>query len=163
MPSVKSLSEQAYYAHPRNGFWPLMGKILAFDSELPYAVRLQNLLASGVGLWDVYAGCERKGSLDSAIINATAEFNDFVSLFNQYPGIRLLVFNGKTAFNMFHRLVKKAPELADFLNNKKLLCLPSTSPANAALSINEKQLAWQSIREFLAISEPDNSARDWLE
>ncbi|MCY4043852.1 MAG: DNA-deoxyinosine glycosylase [Cellvibrionales bacterium] len=149
MPSVKSLADQAYYAHPRNAFWPLMGELFDFNANDDYTSRLNSLLAVGVGLWDVYAACERPGSLDSAIVNSTAEFNDFVSLFAKYPEVRVLAFNGKTAFTRFERLAKNSHDLANFLKHKKLLCLPSTSPANATLSINDKQVAWQSIRGFL--------------
>jgi G:T/U-mismatch repair DNA glycosylase len=39
-----------------------------------YAGRCEWLLERGLGLWDVYASCEREGSLDSAI--RCAQVND---------------------------------------------------------------------------------------
>ena len=67
-PGVASLQAQQYYAHPRNHFWPILSALWNTDLKaLPYAERLQQMLARGLGLWDVYASCEREGSLDSAI------------------------------------------------------------------------------------------------
>ncbi len=68
LPGDASLKAAQYYAHPRNGFWPLIGGVLGEGlAALPYDERLQRLKARGVGLWDVIASAERSGSLDAAI------------------------------------------------------------------------------------------------
>ena len=78
-PGVASLQAQQYYGHPRNHFWPLVGALWGMDLvALPYAGRLTEVRRRGLGLWDVYAGCRRQGSLDSAI--EEPEFNDLASL-----------------------------------------------------------------------------------
>jgi len=78
-PGVASLRAQQYYAHPRNQFWPLLSALWDIDLVgLPYAQRLAESSARGLGLWDVYASCRRAGSLDSAIRDAV--FNDLSSL-----------------------------------------------------------------------------------
>ncbi len=85
-PSVKSLQLQQYYAHPQNHFWRIV-QALWPDAPWPddqnYARRCQCLLAQGVGVWDVYAECEREGSLDSAIRHA--QLNDFPALLQRCP------------------------------------------------------------------------------
>ena len=78
-PGAASLAAGKYYAHPRNQFWRLISAVIGEDlASLPYEERLPRLLARRFGLWDVLAGCERKGSLDSAIRNPAA--NDFERL-----------------------------------------------------------------------------------
>lgn len=71
MPGQRSLQEQAYYAHPQNRFWPMMETLFGVAASLPYAERLQQLQAHGVGIWDVLNQCFRVGSLDSEIEEAS--------------------------------------------------------------------------------------------
>ena len=78
-PGAASLAAQQYYGHPQNQFWPILKVIFAFPPRPDYIVCYENnikwLLEQGLGVWDVYASCERAGSLDSAIRNP--EVNDF--------------------------------------------------------------------------------------
>jgi hypoxanthine-DNA glycosylase len=78
-PGVASLRAQQYYGHPQNQFWKIMGTLLSSHvaevMAMPYANRAQWLLSQGVGLWDVYAACEREGSLDANIQNAAKASN----------------------------------------------------------------------------------------
>ena len=134
-PGEKSLAAQQYYAHPRNQFWPLLSIVLQDNLvELPYHVRLERLLEHRIGLWDVIAACERKGSLDTAIRNA--ETNDFLALKQRCPELTRVCFNGKTSG-------KLAPEFSDA--GFETLVLPSSSPANAQLSFDQKLVLWQKI------------------
>ncbi|MBR1885099.1 MAG: DNA-deoxyinosine glycosylase, partial [Schwartzia sp.] len=73
MPGAASLAAQEYYAHPANRFWPLMTRLLC-EAETPssYPERLAMLLRHHVALWDAIDVCDRAGSLDSDIRNATA-------------------------------------------------------------------------------------------
>ena len=140
MPGRKSLADQQYYAHPRNAFWKIAGELFHFDPSLPYEDRKQALVAAGVALWDVMARCERASSLDSDIVESTIVANDFEGFLGQHAGIRSVFFNGQKAFQSYRRYVE--PVLPDS-QGKALLQLPSTSPANAGMSIAEKQSAWR--------------------
>ncbi|MBN2865472.1 MAG: DNA-deoxyinosine glycosylase [Thiotrichales bacterium] len=137
MPSVASLEQSFYYAHPRNAFWPIMqillNKTLVTDQEKALALKER-----GIFLWDVLQGCERKGSLDSAIKHPQA--NNFEAVFKHYPNLNVVAFNGQAAEKLFKQQVLKKQTLPDDLT---YLCLPSTSPANARLSLQDKVLLWQ--------------------
>jgi double-stranded uracil-DNA glycosylase len=134
-PGVASLSATQYYAHPQNQFWRLLGTVLDEPlSALAYDDRLERLLAHRIGVWDVLAACERTGSLDSAIRNASP--NDFVSLRRHAPALRRVCFNGKTA-GRFEPVMREA--------GYETLVLPSSSPAHAMLSFEQKLALWKAI------------------
>ena len=95
MPGEASLRAGQYYAHPRNAFWPIMGRLCGAGPDLAYPQRLERLLAAGIGLWDVLQSCVRAGSLDSAIRDEVA--NDLPALFAAYPRIDRVFFNGAKA------------------------------------------------------------------
>lgn len=141
MPGVASQTAQQYYAHPRNAFWPIMQALFAIDSAADYATRLALLLEQRIALWDVYAECERQGSLDKAIDQKNARTNSLVELLLRYPSLQTLVFNGKLAYQTFQR--DQAKQIGD--NKIKLLVMPSTSPANAALKFEQKLASWRAI------------------
>lgn len=138
-PGVASLRAQQYYAHPQNQFWKIL-QALWPQHPLPgpedYERRCAWLLARGLGLWDVYASCERDGSLDSAIRDA--EVNDFASLKAQCPKLQLIVHNGGESFR-HAKLVRASLGVEHF----PLVKLPSTSPANASWSFERKLAAWR--------------------
>jgi hypoxanthine-DNA glycosylase len=135
-PGEASLTAAQYYAHPRNQFWRLLGTVLGETSlhELPYEERLTRVLAHRVGIWDVLDACHRQGSLDSAIRNAQP--NDFESLREHAPLLRKVCFNGKTA-GRFAQVIGAA--------GYETLVLPSSSPANAMLSFEQKLVLWRQI------------------
>lgn len=134
-PGEASLLAQQYYAHPRNQFWRLLSAVLSENlMELHYAQRLDRLLARHIGLWDVIATCERQGSLDSAICRAQA--NDLVGLKHRCPQLTRVCFNGKTSS-------KFAPQFTEA--GFDTLVLPSSSPANAQWSFEEKLAVWRGI------------------
>ena len=139
MPGAASLRAAQYYAHPRNQFWPIMGELVGADPGLPYAQRLDRLTAAGIALWDVFARCEREGSLDARIRDDTAVANAFAGFFASQPTIRTVLLNGGKAEQSFRRIV--LPTLSDH----ELHCvrLPSTSPAHASLRADQKRLAWR--------------------
>ncbi|MEM7407854.1 MAG: DNA-deoxyinosine glycosylase [Pseudomonadota bacterium] len=143
MPGQDSLKAQQYYAHPRNAFWPIMGTLLGFDAGLPYEQRCAALTANGIALWDVLRECERPGSLDAAIVDATATVNDFPGLFDSCPVIDAVCFNGAKSEQMFRR--HALPRLAG--RRLQLTRLPSTSPAHASLNFEAKLDAWRAVLE----------------
>ena len=134
-PGVRSLQLQQYYAHPQNQFWRLLQALWPQHVQPPigdYAGRCEWLLARGLGLWDVYASCERTGSLDSAI--RAAEVNDFAGLRKQCPQLKLALHNGGESYK--HARQTQALGLV-------AVKLPSTSPANASWSFEKKLQAWR--------------------
>lgn len=132
-PSTASLTAGQYYAHRQNQFWRILGAILGQPlPAMDYAARLAAVQAAGIAIWDVYAACEREGSLDAAIRNA--EPNDFAKLKKSAPALRRICFNGGTA-GRFSRLL--APL------GLETLILPSTSPANATWTFERKLAAWR--------------------
>lgn len=141
MPGVKSLEQQQYYAHPRNAFWPIMSELFEIELELDYEKRCQLLVNKHIAVWDVLQTCQRQGSLDQAIDTASMVANDFNLLFQHHTDISKIVFNGAKAEQVFKRLV--LPTLT--LQQKAIvrLRLPSTSPAHASSSLNEKLAIWR--------------------
>ncbi|SAL43463.1 DNA-deoxyinosine glycosylase [Caballeronia humi] len=136
-PGVASLVATQYYAHPRNQFWRLVGTVIGESlHELPYDARVERLLAHGIGLWDVLAACERKGSLDAAIRHANP--NDFASFRRHAPQLRKVCFNGKTS-GRFEPVIRAA--------GYATLVLPSSSPAHAMLSFEQKLAVWRQIAD----------------
>ncbi len=140
LPGEASLAASQYYGHPRNAFWRLMEGVLDTPLvALAYEDRLSALLARGVGLWDVIAEAERPGSLDAAIRDPAA--NDLLALIETLPALRLVAFNGGTAAKLGRRLIgDRVPTLA----------LPSSSPAHAAKSFEQKARAWSALCAALA-------------
>ena len=131
-PSQASLSAGHYYAHPRNQFWRLLSAALGVDlTALDWAQRYACLREHGVALWDVVAACERPGSLDADIRQASA--NDLTALITRLPELRSIVFNGATAGRESRRFGD-----AGFAVH----VLPSSSPAHAALSFERKCESW---------------------
>jgi hypoxanthine-DNA glycosylase len=135
MPSVISLGAQRYYANPRNAFWRITAEIFGFDAGAPYDSRTAALTAHGIAVWDVLRSCRRVGSLDSAVEPDSMVANDFGELFERYPDISRVYFNGAAAEKNFNRLVRVAP---DFHYRR----LPSTSPAQT-MRFEDKLAAWR--------------------
>lgn len=142
MPGVLSLTANQYYAHPRNGFWPIMALIYGFKPSIDYAQRMDCLIANKVAVWDVLQCCVRPGSLDSAIVNGSRIANDFEAFFKLHPNIQLVAFNGSEAEKSFNNLVLSKIENHANLKHIKFIRLPSTSPAHT-LALQEKIEIWQ--------------------
>ncbi|SFQ12218.1 G/U mismatch-specific uracil-DNA glycosylase [Variovorax sp. 770b2] len=135
-PGVRSLAQQQYYAHPQNQFWKILQAVWP-DHPLPtgadsYAAKKAWLLDRGLGVWDVYAACEREGSLDSAIRAPVA--NDIAGL--KLPRLAAIAHNGGESFkHARHTRTLGVP----------VYQLPSTSPANASWSFERKLAAWREV------------------
>ena len=153
MPGVLSLKANQYYAHPRNGFWPIMANIYGFKSDIEYEQRTACLIKHQVAVWDVLQCCVRPGSLDSSIVNGSRIANDFKTFFEQHPNIKLIAFNGAEAEKSFRTLVLKSMVLKNMdlknlvlnqasSNGVKYVLLPSTSPANTQ-SLQSKTNVWK--------------------
>jgi hypoxanthine-DNA glycosylase len=133
-PGAASLRAGLYYAHPQNHFWRILQGLWP-QHPLPgaehYGERCDWLLLRGLGLWDVYARCERVGSLDTHIRNA--QVNDFASLRACCPQLAAIAHNGGESF-------KHARSTA--LLGGPVHRMPSTSPTNASWSFDPKLNAW---------------------
>lgn len=140
MPGVKSLEAEEYYAHPQNAFWWIMSQLFDLDLQADYKLRYRGLIRAGVAVWDVLHDCERPGSLDSRIVRGTEQVNDFTSLFQAWPSIDVVGFNGLAAEQLFKRYYQPA---RDPKNIRRFVTLPSTSPANARLSRDAKLARWR--------------------
>jgi len=148
MPGVASLQAAQYYAHPRNRFWPLMAALTDIDAGLPYAARVRAVQAVGVGLWDVIGACDRRGSLDTAIVRGSEVPNALPALIAQLPRLQAVACNGGTAYTAFVRFIH--PQLDPRAAPLPVWSLPSTSPANAAWPLPRLQAAWQPLADVVA-------------
>jgi TDG/mug DNA glycosylase family protein len=144
MPGRASLGAHQYYAHPRNVFWPIMASIFGFAVDAPYQQRCTSLTQHGVALWDVLHACDRPGSLDSAIVASSMVPHDLVGFFQRHQTIRAVYFNGAMAEKAYRKQV--VPLLTEPFAGLPTVRLPSTSPAHAALSYQDKLAQWQVIR-----------------
>ncbi|MDD3361892.1 MAG: DNA-deoxyinosine glycosylase [Hespellia sp.] len=138
-PSVKSREQHFYYGHPQNRFWKVLARIL--ECEIPATVedKKEMLLLHHIALWDVIESCDITGSSDSSIRNVVV--NDFNRIFKTAE-IRCVYANGATAKKLYEKYAKKMTE-------KPITGLPSTSPANAAYSVERLMESWIQIKHFL--------------
>ena len=130
MPSVQSRKDGFYYAHPRNRFWQVLSECLS--EPLPQSVdeKSQMLLNNRIALWDVLASCEILGADDSSIRNPV--YNDIAG-FISGKFIKYILCNGKKAYSLCDGLKLPLP----------IYCMPSTSPANAAWSLERLTEVWR--------------------
>ncbi len=146
LPGAESLARQAYYAHPRNRFWPLAEALFGVPLESPYPARLAALNEAGVGLWDVLGRAARKGSLDADIDHRTEEPNDVAGLLRAHPRIATVALNGRKAEAAFARWI--LPSLpSEQAGRLAVHALPSTSPANARFRLPDLLDAWGVLKE----------------
>ena len=136
-PSVRSREEGFFYGHPQNRFWKVTAAV--FETEVPHTVpeKREFLLSKHIALWDVIASCDIEGSADSSIRNVVP--NDLDVILGQ-TDIKAVFVNGKTA-DRYYRKYSEAK------TGRPAICLPSTSPANAAWTMERLIQAWGVIRE----------------
>ena len=140
MPGIKSLDEQQYYAHKRNAFWPIMFQLFNLHFSTDYNTRKLLIINNKLALWDTLKLCFRQGSLDTNI--KQEEANNIHDLLKNYPQIKAIIFNGKSAEKFYKKYFQKKESILYFT-------LPSTSPANATKQFDEKLAEWKVILELL--------------
>ena len=145
MPGEESLKKNEYYGNPRNAFWKIIARLFEFKHAAIYEERTRILKNNKIALWDVMQTCERQGSLDSAIIDSSITKNDFVSFYKNHLNIRHVFFNGTRAEKEYRKRV--LPGLSAEAKAIEYSRLPSTSPAMARLSFDEKLLEWSNIKK----------------
>ncbi len=143
IPGIASLKQQQYYAHPRNAFWYILSRYFNVEIAASYEARIELLSRHNVALWDVLCSCERSGSLDVNIESGTIAINDFSALYEEKNRIRAVLFNGAKAEAIYRRHV--LPSLATKHQSLQLFRLPSTSPAMASLTKEEKYQVWSNV------------------
>ncbi|MBQ7322687.1 MAG: DNA-deoxyinosine glycosylase [Clostridia bacterium] len=136
-PSVRSRESGFFYGHPQNRFWHVLARV--FEDAVPATVEEKKafLAAHGIALWDVIASCRIEGSADSSIRDVTP--NDIPSLVRSH-GIRAVFTNGKKAQALYDKHILPALGIP-------AVCLPSTSPANAAWSVERLTASWHALRQ----------------
>lgn len=136
-PSVKSREQLFFYGHTQNRFWKVTAAV--FGDDVPKSIEDKKafLHKNHIALWDVIASCDIEGSADSTIKNVLP--NDLDAIIKNSKVKRIFV-NGKTAEKYYNKYTK------DKLG-RAAVCLPSTSPANAAWSIERLVGAWRIINE----------------
>lgn len=138
-PSVKSRENQFYYGHPQNRFWKVIAGLT--ESEVPQTIEEKKklLLEHGIAIWDVIESCDIIGSSDSSIKNVVpADIERVVA----NPKIQNIYANGGTAKKLYEKYSQKK-------TGREIIGLPSTSPANAAYSLERLLECWQEVKKVL--------------
>ena len=146
LPSVKSREEGFYYGHRQNRFWKVIAAVTGWEVPRNIEEKKRMLLENGIAIWDVIASCEIQGSSDSSIRNVTV--NDISGLLQQVRqlagsdedtgGIQKIYANGDKAYSLYKKYCQKTVGM-------EAVRLPSTSPANAAWSLERLTESWQEI------------------
>ena len=137
LPSVQSRETGFYYGHPQNRFWKVIAGIYGLEVPQNVLEKKELLYKCRIAVWDVIESCEIKGSSDSSIKEAmVADFNTILDNCN----IENIFANGKTAEILYNRYGKAK-------TGREIIGLPSTSPANAAYSLEKLIQKWQVIKE----------------
>ena len=137
-PSVKSREQNFYYGHPRNRFWQVISALYGYPLPDTVEEKKKLILDNSLALWDSIKSCEIKGSSDSSIRNA--ETND-LGLILENCDIVKICCNGKKSWELYNRYIMP-------VTGREALCLPSTSPANAAWSLEKLINEWKVLKEF---------------
>ena len=132
-PSVKSREQMFFYGHPQNRFWKVISSVFGDKEPETVPEKKTFLKRHHVALWDVIGSCDIEGSSDSSIENVIV--NDISKILNE-ADIRGVFVNGKTAEKYYKRYIEPKTGI-------KAVCLPSTSPANAAWSVDKLIDEWK--------------------
>ena len=139
MPSVKSLADAQYYAHPRNAFWPILFDVFGAAPTGDYEAKKALIRGNALALWDAAQSCEREGSLDSAMRDVA--YNDFASLYARCPHIHTVLCNGGTAHALFVK--------SGFAGDRRVIRMPSTSQAYTMPYARKLQIWKETLNQVL--------------
>lgn len=137
-PSVKSREEGFFYSHPQNRFWKVLAEVCGTDVPATIQEKKTFLYQHHIAVWDVIASCEIEGSSDSSIKNVVS--NDLSPILLQ-ASISKIFVNGKKAAQLYQKYI--FPQ-----TKREAVCLPSTSPANAAWNLERLIEEWRCILEL---------------
>ena len=139
MPSPKSRELGFYYSHPRNRFWPVLAKIFGENVPETPEERKNFALRHKIALWDVLKECDIEGASDSSIKNAVP--NDISVILNSTE-IKAVFTTGATAAKLYKKFIEPETKIP-------ATALPSTSPANAKVKLEELCEEYKIILEYL--------------
>lgn len=134
-PSVKSREVNYFYGHPKNRFWKVLSILLSQNIPITIEEKKELLLRNGIAVWDVIASCSITGSSDTSIRDVVPTD---LSPIIKGAHIQKIFTNGKKAFELYNRFQLNTTGM-------EAICLPSTSPANAAWSLERLVEEWHSI------------------
>lgn len=138
-PSVKSREAMFFYGHPQNRFWRVIASVIGCNTPNTVDEKKNMLLKNGVALWDVIFQCEIEGSADSTIrVNKVNDISGILASGN----IKAIFTNGKKAHELYQKKVFPITKI-------NAVCLPSTSPANAAWSLQRLIDEWSIIKKYI--------------
>lgn len=139
LPSVRSREQGFYYGHPQNRFWRVLAAV--FCCEVPATIdeKINMLLKYKIALWDVIEECDIIGSSDSSVKNVVpADISGIL----KNSGVKNIFVNGRTAEKYYNRYILPKTGMP-------AVVLPSSSPANAAFSLEKLIEVWtQKIKEI---------------
>ncbi len=138
-PSVKSREQQFFYGHKQNRFWKVMAGLL--ESEVPTEIPAKRdmLLSHRIAVWDVIASCRIEGSSDASIRDVVP--NDLSEILSR-ADIQAVFTNGGKAYELYRKYTYPKTGIP-------AVKLPSTSPANAAYSLDKLQEEWACILPYI--------------
>lgn len=138
-PSVKSRENHFFYGHPQNRFWKVMANVLEWQVPTTIEEKKAMLLENHVAIWDVIASCSIQGSSDTSIKDVVV--NDFSEILENSM-VEHIYVNGGKAYELYHKYAEK-------VTGMKAVKLPSTSPANAAWSLEKLSGKWKELIKLL--------------
>lgn len=141
-PSPKSREQGFFYGHPQNRFWPLMAALTGepVPDWADIEAKKRIILDHGLAVWDTIGACDIRGASDASIRNVQP--NDVAALIRRL-GVRAVFCNGAASGRGYARYAQP-------LTGLPATVLPSTSPANAAWSMDRLRQAWgQALGPFL--------------
>jgi len=137
-PSVKSREDGFYYAHLANRFWPVLSSILSHELPVSVPEKIKMLHECRVALFDSAKRCEIENSSDSSIKDVVP--NDISPILKE-ANIKTIFTNGTVAHNLYMKLIYPTTNIEAYK-------LPSTSAANASMSLGRLKEEWR--KAFLA-------------
>ncbi|SFC16021.1 DNA-deoxyinosine glycosylase [Clostridium uliginosum] len=137
-PSVKSREAQFYYQNPRNRFWKVISEIVQCKEYDTTEQKKSMLTNNKMAVWDVIESCEIKGSSDSSIKNVIPA--DLTIILDN-ANIEKIYANGDKAFKLYMKYTYP-------VTKREIIKLPSTSPANAAFSLERLIKHWEILKDY---------------
>lgn len=136
-PSPKSREVGFFYGHPHNRMWKVLACVYGEDVPQTVEERRAFLLRNGIAMWDVLASCAIRGASDASIRDAVP--NDLSRILDVAP-IERIFATGAKAHELYRRYLEP-------VYGRECMRLPSTSPANAATSLEQLIEAYGVLRE----------------